>query len=730
MKKFFLLILLYNFFTIGQSLTGKKICLDPGHGFIPGQAYVCNDAETKRFEGWMNHIVVPYLKRYLQKAGAIITQTRADYDSVSACITLTQRKTIANNANVDWFHSVHHNAYLGTSNYTLLLFKQLDNLSCPIGNPQWVQAVTMAQIMAPRIYQAWYTTSSTVAGDMCFLGYNLGVLSTLNMPGTLSEGSFWDYPAEILRLKNVDYLKTEAEAIYHSFLQYYGVSLPAHGSLVGIVNNSIQNAPAKNVKVQIESLGLQYMVDNIGNGFYRFDSLAPGTYTVKVTSSIDTTYTSVNVQGSKINKANLSIRQADIMPDIKLLTVIASNTSLMLSWQKPSILVDTYKVWLSTDGVTWQTEANYNVLGTAGSYTIGNLQSGQSYYVRVKAKNSISESQNFSKVYGAYTSTSSEKVLIVDGFNRFGGTGSWTLPYHNFVALYGDALKNKNIKFESVSNSAIQNYLQLSGYKYIIWFLGDESRTDTTFSASEQNIIKEYLKNGGNFFTTGSEIAFDLDLNGTTTSKEFINQFLKAAYVADNPSPNNPIANGVAGTFLDGMTIPFGITYPEDWPDVISPVGSTTILGYNSTQFAGIAYSGIFPGGTTNGKVVYISFAVETISDKAIRDSLIIKTINYFKEPVSVNEINSYIPAKFDVKIFPNPFNPSTTIQFDVVKENNYKISVFDILGKKIKEVFTGKLKIGTYNFNIDMSANSSGTYILNVSSGDYVDVKKLVLIK
>ena len=104
-------------------MTGIKICLDPGHGFIPGQASNCGDAETKRFECYINHYVVPQLKVYLQGAGATVITTRADYDSTGPCITLTQRKAIANNANVDFFHSVHHNAFNGTSNYTLTLFK-------------------------------------------------------------------------------------------------------------------------------------------------------------------------------------------------------------------------------------------------------------------------------------------------------------------------------------------------------------------------------------------------------------------------------------------------------------------------------------------------------------------------------------------------------------------------------------------------------------------------------
>ena len=131
-KMLFIFIIFTALIASAQNLNGIKICLDPGHGF----------------ESWINHYVVPQLRIFLQNAGASVITTRADYDSTGSCITLTQRKAIANNANVNFFHSVHHNAFLGTSNYTLALFKQLNANDCPSGNPAWPgQADLMANIL-------------------------------------------------------------------------------------------------------------------------------------------------------------------------------------------------------------------------------------------------------------------------------------------------------------------------------------------------------------------------------------------------------------------------------------------------------------------------------------------------------------------------------------------------------------------------------------------------------
>ncbi|NWF90374.1 MAG: N-acetylmuramoyl-L-alanine amidase, partial [Ignavibacteriaceae bacterium] len=449
-KTFLAAVLFFNSIIFSQNLGGIKICLDPGHGFIPGQASVCSDAETKRFECYINHSVVPELKKFLQRAGAQVITTRADYDSVGPCITLTQRKAIANNANVNFFHSVHHNAFDGTSNYTLVLFKQLNSTVCPNGNPAWPnQADLMSTIQAGKIYPALQTTSGINRGDMCFLGFNLGVLSTLNMPGTLSEASFFDYPAEILRLKNTAYHKTEAEAIYHSFLQYYNAGFPNHGSIVGFVQNTTTNFPAKNVLVSIEGTNFSYLVDTIGNGFYRIDSLVPGNYTIRVTGPRDSSFTSVSIQGGKINVKNLSIAQTEIVGDVKLTGVLSASTAIQVWWQKPSGTPDSIYIYLSEDGSNWDQNAYRKTAGSLTGSVISGLTSGKTYYVKLKAKNAVSESPNFSKTYGAFTSANTLKVLVVDGFNRYGGTGSVNYPDHNFSSYYGNPLAKLGVRFET-----------------------------------------------------------------------------------------------------------------------------------------------------------------------------------------------------------------------------------------------------------------------------------------
>ncbi|MBE2279773.1 MAG: N-acetylmuramoyl-L-alanine amidase [Ignavibacteriaceae bacterium] len=731
-KNLLILLIILSVPLFSQTLSGKKFALDPGHGSPRPSS--C-EPETKRFETYVNHIVVPYLKGYLQSAGATIFTTRADYDSLGPCLSLSEREAVANNNNVDFFQSVHHNAFNGAANYSLVLWEQLNALSCPTGNPQWPnQADRMGGLQAAGLFSVLQTTAGYNRGDYCFLGYNLGVLNDLAMPGVLSEGSFFDNIDEAVRLANLDYLRTEAQTLFYSFLQYYNVPLPTHSTLVGVVNNTGSGRPVKGVLVSIPSLNKHYTVDSLGNGFFRFDSITPGTYSVRVTSAIDTTFTNITLTASTITKRNLTVSTADQVGDVKILSVTGSEGAINLTWVKPAGTVDSIYVYVSQNGSNWGSTHFRSFPGNATSGTVTGLTPGEPYYVRLKAMNAQGLSNLFSKGYGAIASGSGTRGLIVDGFNRFGGSGSWTSPVNNFSIFYGQAIARTNARFNTVTNSVITLASQLNAYDFIIWYLGDESTVDETFSDAEQALVKEYLRNGGKLFVTGSEIAWDLDNRGTTTDKDFFNNFLKARYVADNPTPNTAVAYGVPGNFYDGLNITFGQIYPEDYADVIDTLnGSFRVLQYNATQYAGIAFDGTFIGGSAPGKLVYLSFGVETMSNFEQRNSVITRALNFFDIPTGIEDdviTNSLVPIDFKTAVYPNPFNPSTKLQVNVPEQGYFNIVVFDILGTEIMKVLSGNLDPGIQTFDVNLNSFPSGTYIISIRSEKYSAVQKILLMK
>ena len=79
---------------------------------------------------------------------------------------------------------------------------------------------------------------------------------------------------------------------------------------------------------------------------------------------------------------------------------------------------------------------------------------------------------------------------------------------------------------------------------------------------------------------------------------------------------------------------------------------------------------------------------------------------------------------------YPNPFNPKTVIEFYLPKKSFTKLTVYDLLGREIEVIVNNELQSGNYKVNFDGSKLSNGMYFYKLQAADYVQVKKMVLIK
>jgi subtilisin-like proprotein convertase family protein len=79
---------------------------------------------------------------------------------------------------------------------------------------------------------------------------------------------------------------------------------------------------------------------------------------------------------------------------------------------------------------------------------------------------------------------------------------------------------------------------------------------------------------------------------------------------------------------------------------------------------------------------------------------------------------------------YPNPFNPSTKIKFEIPKQNFVTLKIYDISGREVANLINGERSAGVYDFEFDASYLASGTYFYRLQAGDFVQVKKMVLLK
>jgi len=97
----------------------------------------------------------------------------------------------------------------------------------------------------------------------------------------------------------------------------------------------------------------------------------------------------------------------------------------------------------------------------------------------------------------------------------------------------------------------------------------------------------------------------------------------------------------------------------------------------------------------------------------------------------NVSETSATLPEKFELyQNYPNPFNSQTEIKFDLVKNGQYKIEIFDMLGKSVDILFNGFKNAGSYNLNYDASHLSSGIYFYSLNSSEINIIKKFILVK
>jgi len=79
---------------------------------------------------------------------------------------------------------------------------------------------------------------------------------------------------------------------------------------------------------------------------------------------------------------------------------------------------------------------------------------------------------------------------------------------------------------------------------------------------------------------------------------------------------------------------------------------------------------------------------------------------------------------------FPNPFNPTTLIRFQLPEESLVVLKVYDILGKEIIELLNENKEAGVHQIEFNAQNLPSGTYIYRISAGDKIENKKMILLK
>ena len=259
--------------------------------------------------------------------------------------------------------------------------------------------------------------------------------------------------------------------------------------------------------------------------------------------------------------------------------------------------------------------------------------------------------------------------------------------------------------------------------------------------------LKSYLNSGGTSVLTkskliifGEDVGYQLDRSGSTyIDTAFARGMLGFRFIADRPG-------SVTGQGIIGVTINPGIadstngTYPEviakslsvpsselfhlyrfrNYPDSINAIGR---IGTNyNVAVMGVDVESIRRAGDSPvGSAVYrmLRGAMDFVSQSS----------------TSISELNSQLPDNYSLsQNYPNPFNPVTTINFSVPKQGHVNLKVYDIAGKEIVTLVNEQKSAGNYKVTFSAANGglnlSSGAYFYRLESGEFSEVKRMILLK
>lgn len=220
------------------------------------------------------------------------------------------------------------------------------------------------------------------------------------------------------------------------------------------------------------------------------------------------------------------------------------------------------------------------------------------------------------------------------------------------------------------------------------------------------------------------------ELNEYTRTKSFVLTpstnfyFTNIYYTVLKSSPDTALSNADAVNFKAELV-------NANTNQVIGAFDNITYSKNNLQKYASIDYevdcSGIISGEYYLRLVTSVNTEAEYALANIISDNTTLAKKNFNK----VNFTGSEIPITYELSNnYPNPFNPSTTIRYQIPQDGIVTLKIYDILGSEVATLVNEEKLAGKYEVIFNASNLASGVYIYKLQAGDFVSSKKMILLK
>ncbi|MFP4459411.1 MAG: carboxypeptidase regulatory-like domain-containing protein [Candidatus Zixiibacteriota bacterium] len=292
-------------------------------------------------------------------------------------------------------------------------------------------------------------------------------------------------------------------------------------------------------------------------------------------------------------------------------------------------------------------------------------------------------------------------------------------------------------------NESLEEY-DLLQYR-VIWIVtGIDDETDELLSESDASKLRSYMGGGGSIYWEGADVGYDYG-RGTGIRRELFNLF-GVAYGEDGRSRsagNVQNLTGIADFFEEGqVNLGYGYQTPPDTrvdeftvstgtpimrsQDDPSPISTNIrmVANYSEELEYRSVISSVYLGGMhdTNWRMHHRWMVFAWIWNFLSYEDTQISSIQTNPD-TKPNNIEL-------VKAYPNPFNASTMIEFELEKPGYAKLELFSTDGRRIMDIFEGECKAIQNSIRLDGEGLESGVYLVKLTHENGSYAKRISLIK
>lgn len=396
---------------------------------------------------------------------------------------------------------------------------------------------------------------------------------------------------------------------------------------------------------------------------------------------------------------------------------------------------DHYTIKYNNNGnFLWLSSNNSSGIKIINDYSNNILVLGklQNYYYTITKYNP----NNGDSLYRKYISARNNSYdMVIDKQNNIyiAGIANGPFPpnYQDFlvvkVSSSGDSLwswRYNGPDPQQPFDAAYAICIDDSGYVYATGGSDDINGTGNWFTV-------KLTPNGDSVWTRrfniGGSYAYDIDAD------RFGNIYVSGI---TNITQATVVKYSNSGTFQWSRTLPHTMILGYRPYQTLDTTGSVYITA-TSDNFNGLQLVKYSPSGV---QLWFINYNYTEPRDIMVKNTYLYITGGFYgvnmitlkySQPIGIQPISNEIPNSFKLyQNYPNPFNSSTNIVFDIPTKDFISLKIYDVLGREVADLISEELNPDKYEYEWSILSLPSGIYFYKLTSNNYSETKKLILIK